>query len=368
MDHAFPATTLSRRSHLRLRTTTSGPRIALAGKLTAMDNPGGGETQMLATTQGLSALGVDAHLWRPWEEPLGQFDVLHLFGSLPEHLPLVEAAKRQGVKVVISTIAWFDLASSWATAPSRSAAMWSAAKFMVRGTFPRLPSWRRKLYQAADLLLPNSQAEAEQLMRYFRVPAAKIRVVPNGADPRFADPRPDLPPELRSLGRYILYPGRIEPRKNQLTFLRAMRGSDTPIVMLGDVVPGHEDYYRQCRQEATGVVRFLSRVGHDSLQLEGCYRAAGCLALCSWFETPGLVALEAAMSGVPLVLPLAGSAREYFGPHARYVAADDQKAIREQVLAAFESPRNSELARLVRQRFTWTFVAQRTREAYEQLD
>ncbi|NQT16661.1 MAG: hypothetical protein HQ582_28135, partial [Planctomycetes bacterium] len=94
-------------------TETGLPSVLLAGKLTALDFPGGGEVQMLALCRALASAGVGARLWRPWEDRLEGVGCLHLFGSLPEHLPVVEAAHRHGVPVVLSTIAWFDLASYW---------------------------------------------------------------------------------------------------------------------------------------------------------------------------------------------------------------------------------------------------------------
>src|SRR5262249_18494063 len=159
------------------------------------------------------------------------------------------------------------------------------------------------LYRDVDLLLPNSQAEAEQLLRYFDVRPEQVHVVPNGADERFVSAAPQRFASLVGVRNFVLYAGRIEPRKNQLGFLSAMHGTDVPIVTLGDVVPGHEAYLARCRRMAGDNVKFIDRIGHDDPLLPSAYAACGCLALASWFETPGLVALEAGMSGVPLVLP-----------------------------------------------------------------
>jgi glycosyltransferase involved in cell wall biosynthesis len=342
----------------------AGPNVLLAGKLTALDAPGGGEIQMLALTRALPDVGVPGRLWRPWEESLAGADVLHLFGSHPEHLALVEAAHRQGVRVVLSTIAWFDLASYWREPRSVSMRLRAAAGFLARAACPRLPSWRRRLYHAVDLLLPNSKAEADQLIRYFGVPAGRIHVVPNGADPRFADARPDLWVEQTGVRGFVLYAGRIEPRKNQLGFLRAMRGTGVPTVVLGDLVPGHEPYLAECRRVAGPNVRFVDRIDHDDPLLASAYAACGCLALASWFETPGLVAIEAAMSGTPLVLPEGGSAREYFGPNALYVRPNDEAGIRWAVLRALARGRDRQLAELVRRSFSWNAAAEATRQAY----
>jgi glycosyltransferase involved in cell wall biosynthesis len=343
------------------------PRVLLAGGLTAQLSPGGGETQLAATCQALVSLGVEARLWRPWEDSLGGADCLHLFGSLREHQSLIDAAHARGARVALSTIAWFDLGSLWRESRSLGWRVAACGRFLARAAFPAIDTWRRRLYQSADVLLPNSQAEAAQLMKYFGVPAERIHVVPNGADPRFAnaDPRPFA--SLAGGRNFVLYPGRIEPRKNQLGFLRAMRGAQVPIVILGDVVPGHEHYLEQCRRAADEQVRFVPRLRHDDPRLASAYAACGCLALASWYETPGLVALEAAMSGTPLVLPKVGAAREYFDGWAEYVIPSDQADIRRKVVAALSRGRSLALARLTQRRYSWRVAAEATREAYEKI-
>jgi glycosyltransferase involved in cell wall biosynthesis len=192
-------------------------------------------------------------------------------------------------------------------------------------------------------------------------------VVPNGADERFAEA--DAEPFAKLVGgrNFVLYAGRIEPRKNQLGFLQAMRGTGTAVVVLGDAVPGHEEYLVRCRRAAGERVRFVPRIDHDDPLLASAYAACGCLVLASRFETPGLAALEAGMSGVPLVLPKAGSAREYFGEMADYVAADDSAAIRRATLAALGRGRSVSLAEHVRRRYSWRAVAEATRNAYEKV-
>jgi len=350
-----------------------GPReahalnVLLAGKLTGLDSPGGGEIQMLALARMLASVGVCARLWRPWEDRLSGYDCLHLFGSLPEHLPVVEAAHRHDVPVVLSTIAWFDLASYWREPRPAVKRLAACAGFLARAGCPRLPSWRRRLYHAVDLVMPNSHAEAEQLVRHFGVPAERIHVVPNGADLRFA--RADPEPFARLVGArdFVLSAGRIEPRKNQLGLVRAMQGTGVPIVVLGDVVPGYEWYEKRCRRAAAAQVRFVRRLDHDDPLLPSAYAACGCLVLASWYETPGLAALEAGMSGVPLVLPEGGCAREYFGHEAAYVKPNDLPGIRRAVLAALRRGRSLTLARHVQESLSWTAAARATREGYRKV-
>ena len=199
------------------------------------------------------------------------------------------------------------------------------------------------------------------------MPRQRIHVVLNGAEVRFARAMPDAFVEEFGVRDFVLYAGRIEPRKNQLNFLRAMEGTNVPIVILGDVVPGHERYADRCRQAAGPRVWFLDRFEHDDPLLASAYAACRCLVLTSWFETPGLVALEAGMSGAPLVLTSRGCTAEYFGPHAQYVRPNDLRGIRAMVMRAMWGQRSAVLAEHVRRNFSWAAAARATAAAYEEL-
>lgn len=341
-------------------------RIRTAGRLDAWSASGGGEVQMTATTRELHRLGINARAWRPWDaDELQADDIVHFFGSRPEFVEPAKALRGRGVRVAVSTIAWFDWRNTLREPTSLARRGRDLARYALRAALPRLPSWRRRLYHAADLLLPNSQAEAEQLTRLFEIPPSKIRVVPNGVDPRFAAADSRLFQGRYDDKPFVLCPGRIEPRKNQLALIRALRNTGLRLVLLGDVVSGHDQYLAACRAEADDSVAFLGGIPHDNPLLASAYAACRCVALTSWYETPSLAALEAALTGTPLVLPAGGSAREYFGPFARYVTSDRLSEIRAAVVAAAAEPRSGELAALVRDQFTWRHVAEATRAAYD---
>ena len=202
-------------------------RVGFVGKDPRAPDAGGGEVQMKKTAEAIARLGVE--VVRIGEaKDLRKVDLVHCFGSRPEYVELVEAARRIGVPSVVSTIAWFDLVSYWNDAESLPGKLSAAGKFLARMACPRLPSWRRRLYRAADLVLPNSRAEVRQLTRLFHTSNDSIRVVPNAADLHFADATEEPFVERFGMSRFILCPGRIEPRKNQLTLIRALKAESTP--------------------------------------------------------------------------------------------------------------------------------------------
>ncbi|MBI3466769.1 MAG: glycosyltransferase family 4 protein [Planctomycetes bacterium] len=331
----------------------------------AFHNPGGGEVQLLKTAQYLRGLGADVRLLDPWNDRLDQADWLHLFGTLPECLTMARLAKRVGVRVALSPISWYDPLVSWRLESGAVRKLRAVTGWLARRLCPRLPSWRRELIQCADLLLPNSQAEARQLKQLFQADPCRIVVVPNGVDARFAHADPELFPTLFGVRGFVLLTGRLEPRKNQLAVIRALRGTNVPLVVIGDPHLDHTDYYDQCFQEAGAGVRFVGRLEPDSPLLASAYAAARVVVLASWFETPGLTALEGAAAGAHVVVTERGSAREYFGQAARYVAPNDVAGIRRAICEAVATPRDGELRERVLRQYRWEAVAAQTLAAYQ---
>jgi glycosyltransferase involved in cell wall biosynthesis len=200
----------------------------------------------------------------------------------------------------------------------------------------------------------------------FGVDRERIVVAPNGAAPSEGDPE-----RIRShtsLEDFVLYAGRIEPRKNVLGLVRACVRVELPLLVIGSEVPGHEAYAARCRDASRGArVVWVPRVAPDSELLRSAMSAARVVALVSWFETPGLAALEGAMAGAGLVITPYGSAREYFGDLARYARPGRIDEISWALREAWERGAHPALAEHVRRNFTWDKVAVATAEAYERI-
>lgn len=326
--------------------------------------PGGGEVQLLRTVAHLKRGGCDARLFSPWEDRIARARAIHLFGMSREGLELARVANEFDVPVVLSPIAWFDPSALIALAATRLRGACRAARWELKRLVPRWPSWRGELLDRSRAILPNSLAEADQLMRLFGVDHRRIHVVPNGVDARFLGADATLFRRIVG-GDFILYTGRIEPRKNVLGLIRSLRGRGVQLVMIGDPVPGHAEYAERCRVEGHGAVHWFSRMEHDDPLLASAYAAARVFAMPSWFETPGLSALEAAMAGAAVVITPIGSAREYFGEMAHYARPDRPAEIQRAVQAAWRAGPHPELAARIARNYSWSEVARRTSEVYE---
>lgn len=342
-------------------------RVAFYSYPSAFQNPGGGEVQLLKTKEYLEKMGVEVKLFDQWNDSFDDFDILHVFGSVKDCVGLMRTARNKGVKVALSPIFW----SSFRRALNESGGVKKKAELTLRHALkcviPWLPSGRRNTMAVSDIILPNSRMEAEQVARLFGISSSKMSVVPNGVELRFSQADPDEFVARYGLEDFILYAGRIEPRKNQLNFIRAMKGSGKTIVFMGEPVSDYVEYYEKCKREASNKTHFIGRIEHDSTLLASAYAACGVFALTSWFETPGLVALEASLSGAKVVITEEGSTREYFEDMVEYAGPNELSSIRSAVEKAYDAGNNGQLKEHVMANYTWEKVAEKTIEAYRKI-
>ncbi len=343
------------------------PRIAFTVYGSAFQAPGGGETQLLKTKEFLEKEGMSIHLFDPWKDKLKDFNILHTFGSVKDSLGLMETAQALGVKNVLSTVCWYSWKSAWGTFGSRKDRALAVLRHAGKVFFPCMPSMRKRMMQISDLLCPNSQSEADQLVSFFGVSRERILVVPNGVDPHFAEANADAFIDKYNLRDFVLCVGRIEPRKNQLNFIRALTGTNIPVVIIGDAVNKYQSYYELCRKEAGSNVHFLGAIPHSSPLIPSAYAACSVFVLPTWLETPGLAALEAGLAGAKVVITQEGATREYFQDFASYVDPGNTEDIRSKTTVAVNQARDSRLKEHILNNFLWTHTAKKTLEGYRRL-
>lgn len=341
--------------------------VLLHAPTAAFQAPGGGENQAVQTARHLEAHGVRVRPFSPWTDRLESARLLHLFGLSREGLDLARLARSRGVPVVISPICWYQPRAILSLEPGLARKAAGLSAYALRSIARGVPSWRRELLHRADAVLPNSQAEADQLARLFGVPRGRLRVVPNAVLPAFGTTAPDLFRERWGSDPFVLSVGRIEPRKNTMGLVRAVGDLGLPMVHVGEPVPGSETYARDCRRAGEGLVTWLGRLDHDDPVLASAYAAARVFALPSWFETPGLAALEAALAGSAIAITPYGSTREYFGDLAEYARPDRGEEIRRAIGTCWDRGPDPRLAPRVASHYLWPMVAQLTAEVYDQV-
>ena len=329
--------------------------------------PGGGENQLVQTALAVDSIGVPVRPFCPWRDQLAGARLLHVFGMSREGLELARVARAKGVPVVLSPICWYDPRALAALANGPIEAARALAGWAVRRALPRYPSWRRQLLATASAVLPNSYAESRQLVMLFGVDREAIHVVPNGVDPAFADASPAAFREWFGPEEFVLYVGRVEPRKNVRGLIEACSAIGRHVVVIGNPPPGHRDYLRDCRIVGGNRMTWMAALPHNAPMLASAYAAARVFALPSWFETPGLAALEAALVGQAVVITPYGCTREYFGDRALYARPDRPKELAHSLETAWRIGPDPALAEHVAANFLWSDVARQTVEVYDQV-
>jgi len=329
---------------------------------------GGSEIQITKTAEHLHELGVGVEIL-PQQKDLSAWDIVHVFRSARpfETALLCLNAAAQDKPLAVSTIYWNDSElSAYRQSLLGRADADRAVSAMVASLEASREATRGELtvaYSAAGMLLPNSQAEADRLVADFALDPDRISVVRNATE--FPQPEPARQEFKRRFGvdQFVLCVARIEDRKNQLTLIEAMQGVDIPLVLIGPTT--FQQYFRLCKRAARRGVRFMGALGRE--QVACAYAAAKVHALPSWFETPGLASLEAALSGCNIVTTDRGGTREYFADMAWYCDPGDVQSVRSAIEQALAAPRNPRLRAHVASNFTWENTAKQTLAAYEWL-
>jgi len=349
-------------------------------------HPGGDTVQVLQTAAALRTRGHDVTLSSAARPALTGHDVVHLFhlDRLWETVGWCRQLRHARVPAVLSTIYWppdeFDRGGrrGWQGRLARLAGSGSYRTLRIaqRGLIDalrgghwtrfdhrllRFRSAVRYVFDTVRVLLPNSAAERDAIAAEFGAAPPAV-IVPNAVDldtfgpPAGADER---------AGRHgVLCVGRLEPRKNQLALIRALRDTDTPLTFIGQAGRYSRDYAEACRLAAGPLVTFAGPA--DAPRLRDAYRAAAVHACPSWYETPGLASLEAALCGCALVVTPGGSTREYFGDEAHYARPDDDASLGAAVAAALAAGPPPTLPTRVAAQYTWAATAAATEAAYQQ--
>ncbi|MEM6251682.1 MAG: glycosyltransferase [Cyanobacteria bacterium P01_D01_bin.156] len=312
----------------------------------AFDCPGGGEIQLLKCQEALVKQGVEVVFYDLWQPQFDQVDVVHYFSVQGGSANFCDYVHRRGMPLLISPILWI-------TQESYDAGIYPVGEI-------------NHLLHLADRLLPNSQAEAAALSTIFNVPLEKFAPIVNGVDDYFlkGNANPDLFCQTHNIqAPFLLNVANIEPRKNQLNLVRAVRELDIPLMVLGNI--RDRAYYDECVAEGDGCFNYLGYVEHHSPMLLSAYAACAAFVLPSTLETPGLAALEAAAMGARVVITQEGCTQEYFGDAVTYVDPHSVDSIRAGICQQLEGVSPVGLNAKVANSFTWERAAQQLSQAYQ---
>ena len=324
---------------------------------------GGVRTQATFTAEHLSGLGADVSLFDPWEiHNPNDFDIVHIFTAGYETTGVSNQLFGTSTKIVVSPV-HYTRQSPFVV---RTAQFIEEAGNKVLSGIHSGYSIKKEICKKADLLLPNTAAEAKQITEGFGIDESKVTVIPNGVEIRFADAKADLFHEKYNLNNFTLFVGDASaPRKNLLPLLKKITPDDNPLVIIGNL--DDSQYSLECKKliDAKDNLIYISNLDHSDPMLESAYAAATVFVLPSYYETPGIAAMEAALAGCKIAITEYGGTKEVFQDDATYLNPKSPDGIIEAVRLSHKKNSSGALKDRLLNNYTWNKVAEKTLEAYQ---
>ncbi len=233
-----------------------------------------------------------------------------------------------------------------------------------------------------DHIIAVSETTKRDAIRLLGVPADKITVIYEAANPKYRPLERRTPLLKEALKRYgipgpfILFVSTIEPRKNLPTLLRAYRRlldeykPEVELVVVGERGWLYEEVFALTEElDLKEKVLYLGRLSVDDLLL--LYNAARLHVHPALYEGFGLPPLEAMACGTPTIVANVSSLPEVVGDAALLVDPQDEcgwtvaiwRGLTDEGLRAELREKGLKRARL----FSWKKAAQETLALYRSL-
>lgn len=362
-------------------------KVLFQSRTNLFDAPGGDLVQMLKTKEFLEKKGIYVDISLELEPDLKEYDIVHLFNLMePQDIYFqMLNAKKQGKKIMLSTI--YGLYTEFER-KARGGLFQKVANFlspyqigyiktlikhykekrMHKGVYKLMfkgyYGLMNEIVKNTDVFLPNSVSEMNRVATEFKLKDYKFVSIPNAIDKAvFSDDKNDL--EENKFSKYkdcIVCAARIEGRKSTLNLVRAVKGTNYKLVLVGKESQNQKEYVAKVHQEAGENVTFLGAISHE--ELRNLYKVAKVHALVSWMETPGLSSLEAAAMDCNIVVTRKGDTYDYFEDYAFYCEPDDVNSIKKAIDSAFTSAVNPKLKEKILENYIWEKTAQETIKGY----
>ncbi|MCL2844709.1 MAG: glycosyltransferase [Chitinivibrionia bacterium] len=326
---------------------------------------GGLATQAKKTLSACREIGLPVEIYNTWEtlkpQEVGAF---HLFSSAFELFDLSRTLYQRNIPQLLSSI-FYTRHPAWKIAGIRT-----ITKFISRfdkGT-NSVFDYDCAIMKNADLVMPNTSAELQQIQQLFKIPDNKITVVPNGVDKKFASATPDLFKKKYGDDNIILSVTMLGPeRKNGLNLIKALGKIDHPSYIIGSFHT-ESDYGKQCKTELEKYpqIKYIGMMDHEDPMLASAYAAAKVFALPSWLETPGLASMEAALAGAEVITTAVGGTKDYFCENAIYIDPYSVNSIADGITTALNRNGNEQkkMKEFILNNFLWEKVAEKYSEIY----
>ncbi|HFD3588890.1 glycosyltransferase family 4 protein [Vibrio parahaemolyticus] len=328
---------------------------------------GGLRTQVERTTEELVNLGVEVDYFCPWKEyNFSEYDLCHVFSmNTPNYFKSMMVKDK--LPLVYSSVMW------------RTSSRKKIRLFVELGI--RVPYMVlndvitcRLMSKWARVILPNTNQETDWLVEATGVDRKKCHMVPNGADDHFDGlDRTELynGSSVKIEDDFIFCSSVVSTRKNLVALGEACLKLGYPLVIAGPIVDESVEKKLNLLVDKGAKITLLGSLPNDSYQMGYLYSHCRVFCLPSFYETPGISALEAGLRGANIVVTEVGGASDYFSDMALYVDPNSSKDIEEKLKSAWLRDWNdtdrSKISDHIKNEFSWSSVAEKTLEQYKKV-
>ncbi|MDV2446171.1 glycosyl transferase family 1 [Elizabethkingia anophelis] len=207
----------------------------------------------------------------------------------------------------------------------------------------KIHTWKfKKATKDSDLIIAISEQTKKDIMEYFKTPESKIKVIYQTCHEAFKqsfseDEFTIVKAKFNLPERFILNVGTVEERKNLFSVVKAIKGTDVPLVVVGRETKYAQRIRRFISQnEMEGQVYFLTNV--NMTELAQIYQLADIFIYPSLYEGFGIPVIEALFSKTPVITSNVSCLPEAGGPDSLYVNPTNTEDIRSKVLHLWENP------------------------------
>ncbi len=239
----------------------------------------------------------------------------------------------------------------------------------------QLKNWTAYSVKKAKKILTISNASKNDIIKTYGIASDKVIVTYPGVSSSKSESFSNGMNKLSIEGKYILFVGTLQPRKNierlvEAFSIIAQKQKDLRLVIVGKKGWLYDSIL--AAPKAFGIedrVLFLDFVRNE--ELIWLYQHAVCFVLPSLYEGFGLPVLEAMKYGCPVITSNVSSLPEAGGDAALYVNPENTQDIKEKILLFLENDklRNEHIEKGYQQvkKFSWKKTAQKTLEVLQEV-
>jgi glycosyltransferase involved in cell wall biosynthesis len=149
--------------------------------------------------------------------------------------------------------------------------------------------------------------------------------------------------------------------------VKALSKIDNPSVIIGSKINTVETRHVLSEVKKNKNIILIDELPNSSELLASAYAACKVFVLPSLFETPGIAALEAALSRANIVITPFGGTKDYFNDLVQYVNPFSVEDIRKGIETSLNKDKSNVLSDFVKANFLWDKIAERTIQVYNNI-